>query len=122
MRIARPSRNLKDAAIFYEDGLGFVRTGGFTGHAGYDGVFFEVPGQNWHLELTTHRSGQPHPHPTDEDLLVLYVSPAERDRLAARLYDRGFGSHLHPNPYWEGASALSFVDPDGYTVVLCPAS
>jgi catechol 2,3-dioxygenase-like lactoylglutathione lyase family enzyme len=59
--------------------------------------------------------------PTDEDLLVLYLSVEQLDAAAARLADAGVRTHRHENPYWARVSAVVFRDPDTYLLVLCPA-
>lgn len=101
---------------FYRDGLGLVEVGGFRDHAGYDGVFLEVPGSGAHLEFTAGGAhGAPVPHP--ESLLVLYVGDEEALReIATRL---GADPVTPANPYW-GEHGLTFVDPDGFRVVLVP--
>ena len=38
-------------------------------------------GSDWHIEFTSHESGVPKPSPTDEDLLVFYVSEERPRRL-----------------------------------------
>jgi catechol 2,3-dioxygenase-like lactoylglutathione lyase family enzyme len=119
--VARPSRDLAAGAAFYVDALGWARLGGFQGHAGYDGVFLGPRGGAWHLELTRHRSGQPEPHPTAEDLLVVYLPAGEVIEAAARLAQAGYPAIPHENPYWSRVGAIVVPDPDGYLLVLCPA-
>src|SRR3954452_10886277 len=116
MRVARHTDRLEAAVAFYRDGIGLREIGGFRGHAGYDGVFLEVPGTGTHLELTAggrHRAPPPHP----ESLLVLYLGDEEAVRsVAARL---GADPVAPANPYW-AEHALTFEDPDGFRVVLVP--
>ena len=50
-RVARPVADLARSTAFYGELLGLPRRGGFTGHDGYDGVFFALPGGT-ELELT----------------------------------------------------------------------
>jgi catechol 2,3-dioxygenase-like lactoylglutathione lyase family enzyme len=116
LRVARHTERLAEVVAFYRDGLGLVELGGFRGHAGYDGVFLEVPGTGAHLELTSggaHAAPEPHP----ESLLVLYLGDrAAVDAAAARL---GADPVAPANPYWAG-HGLTFADPDGFRVVLVP--
>jgi catechol 2,3-dioxygenase-like lactoylglutathione lyase family enzyme len=116
LRVARHTERLAEVVAFYRDGLGLVELGGFRGHAGYDGVFLEVPGTGAHLELTSggaHAAPEPHP----ESLLVLYLGDRTAvDAAAARL---GADPVAPANPYWAG-HGLTFADPDGFRVVLVP--
>jgi hypothetical protein len=76
VRFARHTERLTAIVRFYRDGLGLPELGRFEDHAGYDGVFFGVPGTDAHLEFTSGgRHAGPSPHP--ETLLVLYVGDAE---------------------------------------------
>ena len=116
LRVARHTERLAEVVAFYRDGLGLVEAGGFRDHAGYDGVFLELPGTGAHLELTAGGAhGAPEPHP--ESLLVLYLGDqAAVDAMAARL---GADPVPPANPYWAG-HGLTFADPDGFRVVLVP--
>jgi catechol 2,3-dioxygenase-like lactoylglutathione lyase family enzyme len=120
MRVARPVRDIPACLHFYVEVLGFDHLGGFTGHDGYDGAFVGPVGADWHLEFTTHDSALPEPSPTVEDLLVLYLSPEQFREAVARLADAATPAIEHENPYWAGAGASVYRDPDGYLVVLCP--
>ena len=114
-RIARPVRDLAASTTFYGELLGLPRRGGFTGHDGYDGAFFALPGGT-ELELTT---GPAQPQPgTEEDLLVLYLGTPDAVREAAdHLGTAGVPSVPAANSYWE-RWGRTFLDPDGYRVVL----
>ena len=114
VRVARHTDRLPDVVAFYRDGIGLPEIGGFRGHAGYDGVFLEVPGTGAHLELTAGGGhGAPSPHP--ESLLVFYLGDEAAVRtVAARL---GADPVAPANPYW-AEHALTFEDPDGSRVVL----
>ena len=116
LRVARHTERLDELVGFYRDGLGLREVGGFRDHAGYDGVFLEVPGSGAHLELTAGGGhGAPEPHP--ESLLVLYLGDAPAVRaVAARL---GSEPVAPANPYW-AEHGLTFADPDGFRVVLVP--
>ncbi|NYJ08560.1 GNAT family N-acetyltransferase [Petropleomorpha daqingensis] len=117
-RVAHPVADLQRSTAFYGELLGLPRRGGFTGHDGYDGVFFELPGGT-ELELTT---GPARPRPgTEEDLLVLYLGTADAVREAAdRLGTAGVTAVPAANPYWD-RWGRTFLDPDGYRVVLAAA-
>jgi len=116
LRVARHTERLEEVVAFYRDGLGMRELGGFRDHAGYDGVFLEIPGTGAHLELTAgggHAAPAPHP----ESLLVLYLGDEAAVRaVASRL---GADPVAPANPYWE-EHGLTFEDPDGFRVVLVP--
>ena len=116
LRVARHTERLAEVVEFYRDGIGLTEIGGFRGHAGYDGVFLAIPGSGTHLELTAGgEHGAPAPH--DESLLVLYLGDDEAVRaVAARL---GIDPVAPANPYW-AEHGMTFLDPDGFRVVLVP--
>jgi ribosomal protein S18 acetylase RimI-like enzyme/catechol 2,3-dioxygenase-like lactoylglutathione lyase family enzyme len=116
LRVARHTERLEQVVAFYRDGLGLPEVGRFSGHAGYDGVFLELPGTAAHLELTSGGGhGGPAPHP--ESLLVLYLGDQQAVRAAAARL--GTDPVAPANPYWAG-HGLTFEDPDGFRVVLVP--
>jgi catechol 2,3-dioxygenase-like lactoylglutathione lyase family enzyme len=119
VRLARPARDLTRSTRFYRDLIGLPPIGGFENHDGYDGVFFALPG-GAELELT---AGPAQPAPsTDEDLLVLYVRTwAEVEAIGARLTAAGVTRIPNQNPYWN-RSGLTFLDPDGYRLVIAAGS
>ena len=116
LRVARHTERLDELVGFYREGLGLREIGGFRDHAGYDGVFLEVPGTGAHLELTAGGAhGAPTPHP--ESLLVLYLGDeAAVSAVAARL---GCEPVAPANPYW-AQHGVTIEDPDGFRVVLVP--
>ena len=117
VRFARPTDRLDGVLRFYEEGLGLARIDSFADHAGYSGVMLGLPGEELHLELTTHVDGSPGPAPTRDNLLVLYMT--YRDAIVAiegRMRALGHEPVEPENPYWEGD--LTFEDPDGWRVVL----
>jgi catechol 2,3-dioxygenase-like lactoylglutathione lyase family enzyme len=117
-RIARPTDRLDEVVRFYRDGLGLPVLGGFTGHAGYDGVMLGLPDARHHLEFTRHAGGSPGPAPSAEHLLVLYFDDrAARDAVVERLADMGHHAVPPENPYWLD-KAVTIPDPDGWRVVL----
>jgi catechol 2,3-dioxygenase-like lactoylglutathione lyase family enzyme len=113
VRIARHTDRLDEVVAFYRDRLGLPELGRFQGHAGYDGVFLDLPGTGAHLEFTSgggHAAPEPHP----ESLIVLYLG--DWDAVHARA--AGLGESVEPaNPYW-AANGLTFRDPDGFPVCL----
>ncbi len=117
VRFARPTDRLEDVLRFYEAGLGLRRIDSFEDHAGYSGVMLGLPGEEVHLELTTHAEGSPGPAPTRDNLLVLYMT----DRGAIAEIESRMRALAHDpvepeNPYW--SDDLTFEDPDGWRVVL----
>jgi catechol 2,3-dioxygenase-like lactoylglutathione lyase family enzyme len=116
LRVARHTERLEEVVRFYRDDLGLPELGRFEDHAGYAGVFLDIPGTSAHLELTSGgRHSAPEPHP--ESLLVFYMRDDEAVRAIA---DRLGSAPVRPaNPYW-AEHGLSFEDPDGFRVVLVP--
>ena len=116
VRVARHTEQLPAVVAFYRDGIGLRELGGFRNHAGYDGVFLEVPGTGTHLEFTSGGGhGAPAPHP--ESLLVLYLGDEQSVRsVATRI---AIDPVAPANPHW-AQHALTFEDPDGFRVVLVP--
>ena len=101
LRVAHPARDLARSTAFYRDLLALGARGGFTGHDGYDGVFFALPGGG-ELELTAGPVGPA--AGTEEDLLVLYVRTI--DEVA------GDRSGLWPppaSPAWTPATRTGIV-------------
>src|SRR4051812_29786140 len=117
-RIAHPVRDQAASVGFYRDLLHLPPGGGFTGHDGYDGAFFGLPGGD-ELELTA-RSAGPDPSP-DDDLLVFYVrTDAELRAVAGALRSSGVPTVPAANPYWDRWGE-TFLDPDGNRVVIAVA-
>ena len=114
-RVAHPVRDLARSQAFYRVPLGLQSRGGFTGHDGYEGAFFALPGGG-ELELTT---GPAEPRAgTDEDLLVLYLRTLEEVRqTAADLERAGVPTVRSTNPY-RARWGRTFLDPDGNAVVI----
>ena len=114
-RVARPARDLARSVRFYHDLLGLPVVGGFQDHAGYDGVFFGLPGGG-ELELTV---GPVQPAAaTEEDLHVLYVhTHQEVESAGARLTAAGVTRVASPNLYWN-RTGQTYLDPDGYRLVV----
>ena len=51
-RVARAVSDLEQTRRFYGSGVGLSRIGSFSGHAGYPGVLFGLPGFEHQLEFT----------------------------------------------------------------------
>ena len=119
VRFARPSRDIDAATHFYVELVGWENLGGFRDHHGFDGVFLGLTGASWHLEITQNVAGAA-PTPTHEDLLVIYLAASPAAALCLRLRENGCSPYPHENPYWASVNAQCFLDPDGYTVTICP--
>ena len=118
LRVARPVSDLARARSMYCSGLGWTELGAFVDHQGFDGVMVGIAGAPYHFEFTVCRSHPVAPHPTREDLIVLYVPGREEwARRCKRMRDAGFRQVSSFNPYWE-VRGRTFEDPDGYRVVL----
>jgi Glyoxalase/Bleomycin resistance protein/Dioxygenase superfamily len=124
VRIARPTGALEPVRSFYEDTVGFTVLWSFTDHDGFDGVIFGLPGEAVQLEIVRSPHGDV-PAPTNEDALVLYFDDdGQRTELLDRLRQAGV-VEVAPddpslNPYWPRAGARTFVDPDGYRLIVVP--
>ena len=119
VRIARPTRRLRELVKFYCEGLGLEVINSFAGHAGYTGVMIGLPGRNYHLEFTEHEDSlSDYPPPSADNLLVFYIPErAAVESTAARLAAMGYAAVAPENPYWEG-HGVTIEDPDGWRVVL----
>ena len=118
MRIARPVTDLKRAAMMYCQGLELQHIGGFDDHDGFNGMMLGREDLGWHMEFTVCLHHPVQASPTEDDLLVLYYPDhAEWELACTRMKEAGFVSMPSFNPYWD-VSGRTFVDPDGYRVVL----
>lgn len=117
-RIARPTNQMDKIIEFYGKGLGLEKVGEFQKHEGYEGVMFGLPERNYHLEFTQHESGNPIPHPPEDQLLVFYIADTFKwNEIANRLLGMGYRQVPSENPYWD-RGGITIEDPDGYRVVL----
>jgi len=118
LRVARPTDLLDEVIRFYTEGIGLMVLGSFEDHEGFDGVMLGVPGASYHLEFTRKRGHAAGRAPTQENLLVFYVSDKQewlqaRERMSAA----GYQPVPSFNPYWD-VSGQTYEDPDGYRVVI----
>ena|SRR2546426_11976224 len=89
VRIVRPTDRLEEVAAFYRDGLGLPVLNSFAGHSGYDGVFFGLPGRDYHLAFIRRPDNSPCPAPTRDNLLVLYIPDPAQLALHRRRHPDG---------------------------------
>lgn len=118
IRIARPTDKFDEVVNFYESGLGLERLTEFSGHRGYVGIIFGLPGSQYHLEFTHHQDGSPCPAPTTDNLLVFYIpNKKEIDKIIERLGQMGYEEVAPENGYWK-EKGKTIEDPDGWRIVL----
>lgn len=118
VRVARPTNDLLAVIRFYRDGLGFDVLYAFENHQGFDGVMLGRKGCAYHLEFTFKQGHKVPRAPTDDNLLVFYIPETDNwEAAVTRMEQAGFSSVAAYNPYWD-QRGRTFVDPDGYRVVL----
>ena len=118
LRIARPVSDLQRSTTLYCAGLGLQQIANFNDHQGFSGIMLGAPQLGWHLEFTVCHHHPLSPAATDEDLLVLYLPDnAQWQQRCQNMLTAGFRQVASFNPYWEIAGA-TFIDHDGYRVVL----
>ncbi|MFF1462872.1 VOC family protein [Streptomyces sp. NPDC058330] len=120
LRIARPSRDLEAAEVFWVAGLGLEvlyrhEADGASGKHAL--LMVGRPDASWHLELVRDPAAPVDPRPTPEDLLVVYLGEPVPDSLIERLGRHGGKRVPAHNPYWD-TWGVTFQDPDGYLLVL----
>ena len=118
LRVARPTDHLEEVIRFYTEGIGLSILGSFEDHEGFDGVMLGVPGATYHLEFTRKHGHSAGRAPTQDNLLVFYISDKQEwlnatERMAAA----GYESVASFNPYWDRLGQ-TYEDPDGYRVVI----
>jgi len=75
------------------------------------------PEAAWHLELVDDEDSHARAHPTEEDLLVIYLGEAFDTTIVDRLEEHGGRRVTARNPYWE-KWGVTIEDTDGYRLVL----
>jgi catechol 2,3-dioxygenase-like lactoylglutathione lyase family enzyme len=118
LRVARPTDHLEEVIRFYTEGIGLSILGSFEDHDGFDGVMLGLPGAAYHLEFTRKHGHSAGRAPTQDNLLVFYISDKQEwlnaiERMAAAGYKRVPSF----NPYWDRLGQ-TYEDPDGYRVVI----
>ncbi len=122
LRVACPTDDLTSVVRFYRDGLGFAVLFEFQDHDGFDGVMLGHPRRGLPSEVHAESGVLAGRAPTDENLLVFYLTDeAEWQAAIARLEQRGHSAVPAFNPYWDRLGK-TFEDPDGYRVVLQQAA
>ena len=118
IRIARPTRDLREIVRFYEIGIGLRKIGSFDDHEGYSGVMLGMPDEQYHLEFTQHANSIASFSPSADNLLVFYYPDTiSRNTVTDRLLDLGYTEVEPENPYWK-THGITIEDPDGWRVVL----
>src|SRR5262249_45299718 len=74
LRVARPTDHLAEVVRFCRDGLGFEVLHEFTDHDGVDGIMLGDKGAAYLLEFARKRSHTAGRAPTEDNLLVFYLS------------------------------------------------
>lgn len=118
MRVARPTDNLVKITDMYINGLGFKLLGRFEGHNGFDGSIIGHEQHNYHLEFTHHKGTTVGKAPTQDNLIIFYVTDAQVWQLCCeKMLSAGFVHVQSYNDYWD-VIGKTFEDIDGYRVVL----
>ncbi len=118
LRVARPTNNLAALRHFYVEALGLTELYAFAGHDGFDGLMVGQSHAPYHLEFTRQAGHVVPPAPTAENLLIFYLPERAAWEVAvARMQAHGYPPVPAHNAYWD-RQGLTFVDPDGYRVVL----
>lgn len=118
LRIARPTDNLETVSLQYINGLGLQLLAEFDNHEGFNGKILGHPNHPWHLEFTHHIGTTVGRAPTQDNLLVFYVSGQIEWEICCRsMIGAGFQRVTSYNPYWE-VEGVTFEDCDGYRVVV----
>lgn len=118
LRVARPTDHFDEVIRFYSEGIGLTVLGSFEDHDEFDGVMLGVPGASYHLEFTRKRGHSAGRAPTQDNLLVFYVSDRQEWLQATeRMSAAGYQPVSSFNPYWD-RSGQTYEDPDGYRVVI----
>src|ERR1044071_4516802 len=118
LRVARPTDHLEEVIGFYTEGIGLSILGSFEDHEGFDCVMLGLPGAAYHLEFTRKHGHSAGPAPTQDNLLVFYISDKQEWLNATeRMTAAGYKPVASFNPYWDRLGQ-TYEDPDGYRVVI----
>ena len=122
LRVARPSDNLEALLAFYRDGLGLEVLYRFEDHDGFDGIMLGSREAPYHFEFTKAHGHVAERAPTQDNLLVFYLSARDEWQAAVdRMQAAGFPAVPAFNAYWD-QHGRTFEDPDGYRIVIQNAS
>ena len=122
LRVARPSDNLEPLLAFYRDGLGLEVLYRFEDHDGFDGIMLGSREAPYHFEFTKAHGHVAGRAPTQDNLLVFYLSSRDEWQAAVdRMQAAGFPAVPAFNAYWD-QHGRTFEDPDGYRIVIQNAS
>lgn len=118
LRVARPTDKLEEITAMYVSGLGFTLLGSFKDHDGFDGSIIGHPHHAYHLEFTRHAGTVVGRAPTQDNLLVFYISDHAVWLESCKNMDAaGFTCVPSYNSYWDSVGK-TYEDVDGYRVVL----
>ncbi len=118
LRVARPTDNLQVIADMYQNGLGLEVLSHFENHDGFDGIMLGNTEMPYHFEFTQHYGHSVGKAPTQDHLLVFYVSDKDEwEEHCQQMLMAGFKQVQSYNPYWD-KSGRTFEDVDGYRVVI----
>lgn len=84
-----------------------------TSDAGFSLLILGLPGGIWYLELTHSAWHRLQPHPTEDDLLMLYLGAPTSETTLNHLTACGGVQVAALNPYWDDWG-VTLTDPDGW--------
>jgi catechol 2,3-dioxygenase-like lactoylglutathione lyase family enzyme len=116
MRIVRSSFHYEAAVRFYRDLVGLRVIDEFQDSYGEDGTIFGLPSWPTHLEVVRARSEVGSIDPFDQ---IVFYLPGEAAVVDAtrELLAHGVNPLDSQHPYWDDNGGITFLDPDGRTVV-----
>jgi catechol 2,3-dioxygenase-like lactoylglutathione lyase family enzyme len=116
MRIVRSSSHYEAAVHFYRDLVGLPVIDEFRDSYGEDGTIFGLPSWPTHLELVRSKNDGGPIDPFDQLVFYLPDQAAVADATRKLLAD-GINPAASQHPYWDDNGGVTFVDPDGRTVI-----
>jgi catechol 2,3-dioxygenase-like lactoylglutathione lyase family enzyme len=116
MRIVRSSSHYEAAVHFYRDLVGLPVIDEFRDSYGEDGTIFGLPSWPTHLELVRSKNDGGPIDPFDQLVFYLPDQAAVADATRRLLAD-GINPAASQHPYWDDNGGVTFVDPDGRTVI-----